>query len=320
MDRKELFEITSLRLFVSLADMGSISRVAAGLEATQPVISRRLASIEQAWGGRLFHRTGRGVVLTEFGSGLLPQVKALLAEVSQLAHEIAGGGGEIKGLVRIAAAPSISVVVVPMLMQHFQASGLDIRLEILEGSAGQIEEWVAEGRSDISILYRHGKAKAGEVAVKVVNSCLVGAATDPRLSRSTIKFSQLDQLPLVLAPYPSPTSHRLGQIAQRQKISLNVALEAASLGLQKLLPEICGFYTVLPFFVVANEVRAGRLGAATLIEPTVPLSIWVGHGTTTVLEPAVKEVMRILTRYLPKLLDEHFGESAGIPLAPQPSE
>lgn len=302
MEKEERVEISSLRLFVSLASMGSISRMAVALETSQPAISRRIAALERAWGVRLFHRTGRGIQLTESGARLLPRAEAVLAQANQLADEIAGGA-EIKGVVRIATLPSVSILAIPLLLQHFKATGLDIRLEVLEGSGGQVEEWVAEGRSDISILYRHGKPKSGEVVVKVVDSCLIGGASDALLQQFAVRFAQLDQLPLVLAPHPTVTRHLLNQLARRQRINLNIALEAASLGLQKLLPEKNGYYTVLPAFVVAEEVRAGRLRAVPLIEPAIPLSITVGHGTTTVLEPAVKEVIKILSASLPEQLD-----------------
>jgi LysR family nitrogen assimilation transcriptional regulator len=67
-----IMDLAGLRLFVQVAEAGSLSRAATGLETTQPAISRRIAAFEQAWGGRLFHRTGRGVMLTDLGERVLP--------------------------------------------------------------------------------------------------------------------------------------------------------------------------------------------------------------------------------------------------------
>ena len=55
------------KLFVDAAELGSLSKVAVAYGTSQPHISRQIGELEQECGGRLFQRTGRGVVLTEFG-------------------------------------------------------------------------------------------------------------------------------------------------------------------------------------------------------------------------------------------------------------
>ncbi|MFZ0836678.1 MAG: LysR family transcriptional regulator, partial [Xanthobacteraceae bacterium] len=55
------------KLFTDAAELGSLSKVAVAYGTTQPHISRRIIELERECGGRLFQRTGRGVVLTELG-------------------------------------------------------------------------------------------------------------------------------------------------------------------------------------------------------------------------------------------------------------
>ena len=58
-------EYAAWKLFIDAAEVGSLSKVAVTYGTSQPHISRRISELEHECGGRLFERTGRGVVLTE---------------------------------------------------------------------------------------------------------------------------------------------------------------------------------------------------------------------------------------------------------------
>src|SRR5262245_56265067 len=95
------------RLFIELADAGSITKVALARNAAQPHISRQLGELEQMCGGRLFSRHGRGIALTELGHWVLPRVRAWLAQTEQLENDIRNGAGVPIGEVRMALMPSV---------------------------------------------------------------------------------------------------------------------------------------------------------------------------------------------------------------------
>ena len=79
--------LDALALFVKAAELRSFSKAAVALGDTQPTISRPLAELERSLGGALFHRTGRGVALTEMGEALLPRVRALLDGANHLIED-----------------------------------------------------------------------------------------------------------------------------------------------------------------------------------------------------------------------------------------
>jgi len=89
------------KLFVDAAELGSLSKVAVAYGTSQPHISRRISELEEQCGGRLFQRTGRGVVLTELGQRIAPKVRAWMASTEQLANEVRTSVGTPIGKVRI---------------------------------------------------------------------------------------------------------------------------------------------------------------------------------------------------------------------------
>ncbi len=79
-------DLKNLRMFTRIAEAGSLTRAAAALGIAQSALSRQLSELEQEFGGRLFFRTGRGVLPTELGESLMPRAQALL-EADQLLEE-----------------------------------------------------------------------------------------------------------------------------------------------------------------------------------------------------------------------------------------
>ena len=67
-----------LRTFERIVREGSFSRAAWSLDLAQPTVSARVHALEQAVGGPLFARSGRGVVLTDLGASFLPFARRAL--------------------------------------------------------------------------------------------------------------------------------------------------------------------------------------------------------------------------------------------------
>lgn len=93
-------------LFVRVVAAGSLSKAAVLLDMPQSMVSRNIAVLESQCGERLFHRTGRGVVLTEFGEQLLPCISGLLADAEGLADDIRNLRGKPVGEVVVGMLPS----------------------------------------------------------------------------------------------------------------------------------------------------------------------------------------------------------------------
>lgn len=56
-----------LEYFLAIVEHGGFSKAAAALHVAQPSLSQAMANLESDLGVSLFHRLGRGVVLSEAG-------------------------------------------------------------------------------------------------------------------------------------------------------------------------------------------------------------------------------------------------------------
>lgn len=261
-------DLQKWRAFVAIGELGSLTRAALFLDSNQSLLSRQLNALERECGARLFNRTGRGVELSEVGARLFPRVKALLADAEQLEREIRGEAREPAGRVTLGFLPSIAQPLVGRLYTELRSRYPAVSLKVLEGSSGQVEEWLADARVDIAILYRYGPTLPDtEQSLAVVDSCLIGPPGDACTAAKDVPFAALHDLPFILPSAPNGLRTALDAMARQHHITLAPAIEADSLPLQKSLVESERLYTVLPLHAVWSEVADRRLQAARIVEP-----------------------------------------------------
>lgn len=72
-----------LEYFVAVAKSESMSQAARDLNASQPAVSSNIQKLEREIGVNLFDRTGRRVVLNQYGKTFLPTAKSLLSQLEE---------------------------------------------------------------------------------------------------------------------------------------------------------------------------------------------------------------------------------------------
>lgn len=256
------------RAFVAIGELGSLTRAALFLDSNQSLLSRQINALERECGLRLFNRTGRGVEFSDAGQVLFPQVKALLEAAEQLETDIRGGVREPTGRVTVGSLPSIAHPLVGRLFNEIRERHPQVKLKVLEGSSGQVEEWLSDARVDIAILYRYGSTVSEhEQVLATVDSYLIGPRGDKLTAGAEVPFSALDQLPFILPSAPNGLRTALDTVARKEHLTLTPVIEADSLPLQKSLVERERLYTVLPLHAVWTEVADARVQAARIVNP-----------------------------------------------------
>lgn len=294
------WNLARLRTLAAVARLGSLTRVGSLLGLPQSAISKQIAQLEAECGGRLFHRTGRGMTLTDLGERVLPRMKRLLDEAEELTVEVSSAVQSPRGQVRMGVLPSLYLSLIVPVFRQMREHFPQVLLQIFEGSAGQIDQWISNGFVDMGLTYRYGKQEGGDAQPLVtVGSYLMGATSSPILRAEEVDFSRLDGLPLVLPGAPSSVRLLLDQLASREGIALRVVLEADSTQIQKAVAAIEGVYTILPRHAAAAEIASGKLCAARIVRPAMERVIALGLTTARPTSLATREVatmVRLLFR------------------------
>lgn len=292
-----------LILFAQVLEAGSLSRAAIELGIDQSSVSRRIASLESELGVRLFHRSGRGVVATEHGRQLLAYAKTVERTINDARQELRASADRGPEQITIAAQPTIAHTLFGPLGMALRKRYPHTHLRVVEGLASQILGQLSEGGVDIAIMYlpEHRGALEFDLLLREKVRFVAPAGYAPLGDAFPVR--DMAGMPMIL---PS-TAHGLRvmaeSLASRSGISLDIVMECdGSVSLtRRLVVDGCGC-TILPLAAVADEVRAGLLQSAPLVEPEVARDVALLTARHRPPSPSHWEVAQIIRREIAQLV------------------
>jgi LysR family transcriptional regulator, nitrogen assimilation regulatory protein len=284
--------VSTVKLFLEVAEAGSLSKVAARRQTVQSHVSRQITDFEQQCGGRLFRRTGRGVELTDLGLRAAARLRGWLQDTERLAQELRSQATEISGAVRLGIIPSAAHPLMTRLFERLQVEHPGIRLDIAEAQGTELDAMLDSGAVDLAILFRYQRPSArDEKALCVAGTYLVSAAGDALTRTPTIAFSRLKGLRLVLPRRPSHWRNALDDTARSLGFKLEPVAEADSLTVQReLVAHQPGLYSVLGPYSIADDLRRGRVQASKLVRPDLSRHVTLAMPRQGKVSPAGRVV------------------------------
>lgn len=291
-------DLQKLELFASICEHGNLSKAALALDTVPSVLSRQLAAFEKESGGKLFHRTGRGMTLTQLGHRILPRVELILDQHRQLLQDIRSQEGVISGDVRLGIVPSLAQPIASTLFRSILENYPQINLQILEGATSQLDSWRSDDLVDITVLFRRGSGELqNEDSLGEVDTYLVGPSGDAITRDETVGFCELAGLPLVLAPLPNGLRADVEAAASRLGISLRIVLETNSLGVQAELATNGGAYTIVAGHALVKQMRAG-IQASRIVAPGIVRTVALCLASHRPATEATRVVARLARLHL----------------------
>lgn len=140
-----------LRVFLALAEGGSVTAAGQRLGLKQPSVSQALKRLEDRAGHRLFDRGPGGLTLTPEGTALLPQAQAVRAAILRAAPAMAEAGGSVAGEITLALASHVVSPLLDAVLRDFHASHPRATLSIDILPSRQALARVAAGEASLAI-------------------------------------------------------------------------------------------------------------------------------------------------------------------------
>lgn len=109
-------------VFVRVAEAGSFSEAARRMMMTPSTVSKLIARLEARLGVRLVERSTRHLVLTREGQFYYERSQALLAELDETEQQIARGGAEPEGVVRVSSSVTFGTAALEPILPAFWAA------------------------------------------------------------------------------------------------------------------------------------------------------------------------------------------------------
>ena len=146
------FDLTDLKLFVHIAESGSITAGAQLAHLALPSASARIRGMEEALDIPLLQRGRRGAELTEAGRTLLHHARAIARQVEDMHADLAEFSTGLKGQVRLLCNTSAMTEFLPEALAAFLAGHPQLSIDLEERLSRDIVQAVADGAADIGII------------------------------------------------------------------------------------------------------------------------------------------------------------------------
>lgn len=287
-------DLRKLHSFVQVAELQSFTKAAARANAAQSALSRQIRELEAQFGERLFHRTGHGASLTKFGVEIMPRVKALLLQADQLVQDIEAGQAVPAGDVSLAVLASLGPIFLSPLLNRVRNQFPGIRMHIVEGLTHHIEEWLANGRVDIGILYETPRYRVPTSEVLFApNMYLFSCKGDPRIPEGPVPLRIISTLPLILPAHPNFHRALIERTCQINQVPLQISFEMDSIFSVVELVSLGGAYTILPLHAVVRHIDEGRVRASRIIRPVITKRVMLATASQRPVSRAATEVIRL---------------------------
>jgi DNA-binding transcriptional LysR family regulator len=144
--------LEQLRIFAAVAERQHVTRAAEILGVTQSAASASIAALEQQFGLKLFNRIGRGINLTEAGTLLLAEARAVLARAQSAQNAMTEFSGLHRGRLTIHASQTIASYFLPRRLVRFHAAYPGIELAVSVSNTTQVARAILEGAAELGFV------------------------------------------------------------------------------------------------------------------------------------------------------------------------
>jgi LysR family nitrogen assimilation transcriptional regulator len=195
-------DLRQVRTFVTIAELGTISRGAEQLRIAQPALSRQIQNLEQELGLRLFDRVSGRLRLTGQGEQLLSDCRDLLAYASAVRERAQSLRREDSGILKVAGAPGNIESVFADFLHIYAKRYPNVQVKLIDAFGPKMLGMLERGEINLAQSVMHaGQPDDRRFASQPLEPLDMLVACHPKLTfgkTGTIEIGRLAPYPLLL--------------------------------------------------------------------------------------------------------------------------
>src|SRR5215470_15425833 len=188
--------------FLTVAELGTVSKAAVRLRVAQPALSRQIMELEHELGLQLFDRVGRRLLLTGEGERLIAGCRVLLDCASALKEQAQLLRHGETGILKVAGSPQHIESVLSGFLRRYAKRYPNVQVKISEGTGSEILALLERGEIHLGQNLLHAVKPddhhLGILPLGSVELLAVCHPSTPLGARRTIEITQLGEFPLLL--------------------------------------------------------------------------------------------------------------------------
>ncbi|UTH36921.1 LysR substrate-binding domain-containing protein [Pseudomonas sp. KHPS1] len=277
-----------LKVFLAVAEAGSISAGAERLHISQPAVTREIRELEASLDLRLFDRLPRGVQLTEGGQRLLDYARRIFALEQAAERDLRDFAQLEQGELHLGASATLGAYLLPPLISRFRALHPQIFVSLEVSNTEAVTRQLDDGR--ISLGFVEGPFAQADYDHRLLARDALLPVVAPRhpLARTAapLQASELQAYPLYMREPGSGARASVEQAYRAHGLEPRAGMAIGSTeALKRLLADGQGI-AWLSQRVVERELASGELQRLTVQDLQIERELHVLWRPGASLSPA----------------------------------
>ncbi len=249
--------LAAFEAFVKVMETGSISLAADQLFITQPAVTKRIHSLEDYFGVKLFESAGRGVQATHAAHSLLPKVKNWLNELGDIHHTLSHEQGQVQGKLKIGTSHHIGLHHLPHHLRNYVQQFPQVTLDVHFVDSEQAHEQVLAGDLELAFLTLppQGDDRLNYVTIWNDPLVFVAAPFHPLAQKKNLKLEDLIAYPSLLPSAQTYTSQITLAEFEKQGLKPKITMSNNPLESIRMLVSIGLGWSVLPQTLLNQDLQ-----------------------------------------------------------------
>lgn len=299
-NEKNIFKVSKmtirhLKIFIAVADNGTMSGAAQRLYITQPTVSQAVAELEKHYGTLLFERLSQRLYITEAGRELLSRARHIVGAFDDMETDMANAS---HSKIRIGCSVSVGTVLINDLLDIAEAAMPDCAFSVTVDNTSRIERSILSNEADIGII--EGIAESDELTLipLITDELVLICGKNHRLALSgKINFKDLEGENLISREKGSYERNQFEKLAQRMGISFNRSWSCTNTEAIKNAVIKGRGIAVMSAMLIKRELEAGELVTLELDELPIRRTLHLIHHKNKYITPAIAAFTEICKNY-----------------------
>jgi len=216
-----------LETILAVAREGSFRAAARSLNLAQPSVSSRIRRAEDILGVPLFHRSKRGITLTDHAERLCVVAERTLQALREAVTEIRTEARQQCGRIVVGATPTIAATLLPESIRRFTEQWHNVNVVLLDNFQGQALERVVSSAVDFAIVpYFQADSRLVFEPLFADELVLVGPCGHPLFKRKYVDLRSVASSPLITMSSQSALHGIVNQAFDNQGLKFSPIYEA----------------------------------------------------------------------------------------------
>lgn len=264
-----------LHYFRKVIEAGNITAAAQVLNLAQPALGAQIRQLENELGVELIVRHSRGVSPTPAGKLLYRHAQRILDGVEQARHEVSALKANKQSQLRLGVSPSMVMVMGPDLLMDASRDLPDITISLEEERSPVLLDALENGQLDIAFLYNIEERPGLERRALLEEDFLLFTAPSKVSDEDTVGFAEALRHDLVIGGERSGVRQIVEAEAQRLSLDVRLAYEVHSVSSMKTMVARGTASTIMPYSLLANELRSGVLAGRRIVRPQLTRTLYI---------------------------------------------